>query len=185
LGKGTLDGIETALITGASSGLGAAFARQLAAQGVRPILVARREERLQALADELVERHGLQAPVLVADLAVYAASKAFALHFSEAVAEEVAADGVVVMALCPGATATEFWVTVGLWESALDSMATPDDVVAQALSAFARQRRVFVHGVRNRAAAWGAHRPPAPGDIPGAVDDGGEVKSADWGLAWP
>jgi len=35
---------------------------------VRPILVARREERLQALADELVERHGLQAPVLVADL---------------------------------------------------------------------------------------------------------------------
>ena len=248
MGETALVGIETALITGASSGIGAAFARLLAAQGVRPILVARREERLHALADELAEGHGLQAPVLVADLsrpgsaaslfaeterlglavdllvnnagfgkggeftdlplevqadmvrlnvqtlmeltwlylpamrqrsrggvinvastaawqpvpdlAVYAASKAFVLHFSEAVAEEVAADGVTVMALCPGATATEFWSTVGLWEDVLDSMATPDEVVAQALTAFARRRRVFVHGARNKVVTWGARIGP-------------------------
>jgi len=59
---------KTALVTGASSGIGAAVARQLARQGVHVLLVARRAERLELLADE-IRRDGGQADVLPADLA--------------------------------------------------------------------------------------------------------------------
>lgn len=57
-----------ALITGASSGIGAAYARSLSAQGFKTILVARRKERLEALAKELEQDSYNQATVLVADL---------------------------------------------------------------------------------------------------------------------
>jgi short-subunit dehydrogenase len=59
-----------ALVTGASSGLGVDFARELAKRGSNLILVARREERLRRVADQLAEEHGVEIDVLPADLGV-------------------------------------------------------------------------------------------------------------------
>ncbi len=60
---------QTVLITGASSGIGAAFARALAARGADVVLVARRLDRLRDLADGLGREHGVTATPLAADLA--------------------------------------------------------------------------------------------------------------------
>jgi short-subunit dehydrogenase len=234
--------IETALITGASSGIGEAFARRLAAKGKNLILVARHEARLEEMAEDLCTQHGVGVQVLVRDLArpgaasslfadterqglavdllvnnagfarvgefaelpfedqagmvqlnvntllelsrlylpamrsrrrggiinvssnsafqpvpymaVYAATKAFVLHFSEALAEEVRGDGIRVMALCPGATATPFWSKAGVWQSHADRMAAPDQVVRAGLSAWERGKSSFVPGILNKVVAF-------------------------------
>lgn len=58
----------TAIVTGASSGIGKVYAERLAARGHDLILVARRQERLKTLASDLRERFSVQAEALVADL---------------------------------------------------------------------------------------------------------------------
>jgi short-subunit dehydrogenase len=236
---------KTALITGASSGIGAAFARALAARGTDLILVARSENRLQRLAEELMQRHGVRAAVIQADLAtlesignirqavrqkgmrvdmlinnagfgtygrferidgdseraeilvnnlalveltraflgpmlehgagsvinvastsafqptpnmaVYGASKAFVLSFSEALWAENRDHGVRVLALCPGPTATRFFEAMGgegLKRFPPRGLSMPaDKVVEKALRALERGRSFAVPGSVNYAGA--------------------------------
>ena len=230
------------LITGASAGLGVDFARQLSARGDRLVLVARRKERLEALAAELgnaravaidlgdvgsaarlmavLAAHDEQVAILInnagfglagrfADLdgrrqrqmidlncgaltelahtvlpamiaakagailnvastaafqpgpgmAVYFATKAFVLSFSEALHEEVREHGVTVTALCPGPTATEFGEVAGWGGNAMvDKLsAKSEDVVRAGIAAMEKRRAIMIPGLANKAGAQG-HR---------------------------
>jgi short-subunit dehydrogenase len=231
-----------ALITGASAGLGIDFARQLAANGKRLVLVARRKERLDQLAAELgnaravaidlseagaadrlladIAAHGEQVKLLVNNagfgltgrfaeldgkrqrqmidlncgtlvelahavlpgmierksgailnvastaafqpgpgMAVYFATKAFVLSFSEALHEEVRQQGVSVSALCPGPTATEFGEVAGFGPSNPSSkLAAASGPVAEAgLRGIDRNQAIVIPGLMNKATAQ-AHR---------------------------
>lgn len=221
---------KTALITGASSGIGEQMARQLAGVGCNLILVARRTERLDSLAGELASvtvdvitadladpqaaqtvfeqtqasgrqvdilinnaGFGFQKPLLAVEqvgmvdvnvrsllsltqlfaapmaqrgqgwvlnvssvsawfpipgMATYAASKACVLHLSRALHEEWKSAGIVVTALCPGGTRTEFSsIARDRMDPDLEKAMMPADVVAAAgLKALAGGKAVVVPG---------------------------------------
>jgi short-subunit dehydrogenase len=232
---------EWAVITGASSGIGRAFAGELASRGYPVLLVARRADELQQVAGEIRKRGG-RAEVLVADLATadgvetvghaatklgdvgvlvnnagmgsygafveqpegremaqvalnigavvgltrrllpqmvargrgqiiniasilgfmptpyfatYAATKAFVLHFSEALAYELRGTGVGVLASSPGVVKTEFARVAGsrAQEGGLPQL-TPDTVARVSLRAAAAGRVVRVIGTAYRLLAF-------------------------------
>jgi uncharacterized protein len=227
------------LITGASAGIGAELARVFAEHGHELVLVARRQDRLDALADE-IEATGRPRPVvLAADLeqrdavakireqllllelepdnlvnnagfglvgqaaalqrdeqlgmidlniraltelsltfadsiarrrggilnvasvaaflpgpgmAVYYASKAFVLSFSEALHRELSSRGVRVTALCPGPVPTEFQLRSGMQlNSSMDWFSMPADRVADiGYRGFMRGKRVVIPGIASK-----------------------------------
>lgn len=88
-------------------------------------------------------------------MAVYYATKAFVLSFSQALHEEVREQGIRVSALCPGPTHTEFADVAGLGDSALFQrvVSDADTVVRDGLAALAGNRAVKVSGFMNAAMA--------------------------------
>ena len=234
-----------ALITGASAGLGVAFARQLSSKGHRLVLAARRRDRLDALVAELgnaraieidlsqpgataalmsdLQEAGDQVDVLVNNsgfglrgpfaeldaarqremidlncgaltelcravapamlerrsgailnvastaafqpgpwMAVYFATKAYVLSFTEALHEELKPHGVKVSALCPGPTRTEFGAVAGIQSlgqfDRLSMEAGP--VVRAGLDGLENNRAVVIPGATNRIGAWSTRFAP-------------------------
>ena len=154
--------MPTALITGASNGIGKSFAEKLAARNTNLIIVARSEDKLNTLAKQLQEQHKIQVNVIVnvssiaafqpiPYLSVYAASKAFVSSFSEALWAENRQYGVRVLAVCPGPTETNFFVAANFPPALArnaKSISTPEEVVTRALKALDEgQANVVVGGI--------------------------------------
>ena len=95
-------------------------------------------------------------------MAVYYATKAFVLSFSEAVAEETIGTGVTVSALCPGATATNFAAAAGARTSAFfDRTAMTAASVAEAgHRGFRRGKVVSIAGFKNQMLAFAVRLGP-------------------------
>ncbi len=97
-------------------------------------------------------------------MAVYYATKAYVLSFTEALAEELSASGLTVTCLCPGPTATEFAERADMADTPLFRNATADAAaVARAgHQGFRRGRLIVIPGLKNKAAAASVRFAPRP-----------------------
>ena len=89
--------------------------------------------------------------------ATYSATKAFVLSLSEALAEELAPEGIHVLALCPGVTQTGFQAEANV---APPGGATAEEVARYAVEALGSRKRVAVHGAKNALLVFGARFTP-------------------------
>jgi len=90
-----------------------------------------------------------------AGMATYGATKAFLLHWSLALGEELRGSDVQVLAVCPGPTATEFFRTAGLAYTVTPGFIgqTPEQVVAASFRALAAGKALVVSGWKNKVLA--------------------------------
>ncbi|MCG8391945.1 MAG: SDR family oxidoreductase [Pseudomonadales bacterium] len=88
------------------------------------------------------------------NMAIYYATKAFVLSFSEALHEELKKTGIAVSALCPGATASEFAQEANMTDTLLfkSGTMTPEAVVSKALAG--RRRAIVIPGLKNLILVW-------------------------------
>lgn len=139
---------RTALITGASSGIGAAFARSLASKGYVLVLVARREARLRSLADKVERKFNVQARVFPADLSDPAQVKRLEIQVAEIHGLEIlinnAGFGVpgkfADIEAEPGSSPRFFQF---LWMTA-------EDVVSESLDSLGKNHALCIPGFNNR-----------------------------------
>lgn len=93
-------------------------------------------------------------------MAAYAASKAYVLHWSEALHLELRRDGIHVLTLCPGATATGFFKAADIDPARLwFPVQSPEAVVRTALRAWDARRALAIPGWKNRLLALGRFAP--------------------------
>ena len=133
----------TCLITGASSGIGAEIARGLAARGLGVTLVARREERLVELAEEIATAYGVEAEVVTGDVSKERSRKALI--------NEIDKRGLTVEVLVNNA---------GFGSGGRFTTLDAGKVAEDAIKALESGDRVTVPGAGNQVAAlWGQHLP--------------------------
>jgi short-subunit dehydrogenase len=141
-----------ALVTGASSGIGADLARELAARGAHLVLVARREERLRALADELERAHGVRTRVVAMDLAAPDAPPA--LH------ARLAGEGIAVDVLVNNAGFGVYGPFLDVdWEREREMIALDVVALVHLTKLFARDMRARGFGRVLQVASIGAFQP--------------------------
>ena len=97
-------------------------------------------------------------------LATYGATKAFVLHWSMALDEELRGTGVRALALCPGPTSTDFFMRAGLEKGSVPNMfgETSEKVVMVALRALAAGKPMVVSGWMNKLSSAMASKLPKP-----------------------
>jgi len=114
-----------------------------------PAMVARRSGRILNVASTAAFQPG-------PGMAVYYATKAYVLSFSEAIADELRHTGVTVTTLCPGPTDSGFAAVAGVGASRLFTLSAParsEDVARAGIEAMKRGRRVVIHGAKNNVLA--------------------------------